>query len=489
VSGQTPRETVERTIKMPHILIVEDENIIRTALRRLLERNQYRVSEAGSVQEARELYAITGFDLIVTDLRLPGAPGTELIRLGEGVPVLIMTSYASLRSAVDSMKLGAVDYIAKPFDHDEMLQAVARILRERQQAQAEPVTAVTSGNTKSAGRAPANADGEIGIIGSSPSMLDLYSKIRKVAPTDANVLIQGESGTGKELVARALHNLSRRAKAPLISVNCAAIPETLIESELFGHEKGAFTGAGASRTGLVEAADGGTLFLDEIGELPLEAQARLLRVLQEGEIRRVGSVQSQKVDVRLIAATHRDLKTLAKTNQFREDLYYRLNVIALKLPPLRDRGADVNEIAHTFLIRQSERMGREGLTFGADAEQAIRHYSWPGNVRELENAIERAVILCEGPHISAELLGIDIEVGELDEEVMLPDAPPANDLSLEPMEDLSLEDYFQHFVLEHQDHMTETELARKLGVSRKCLWERRQRLGIPRRKSGALSES
>jgi DNA-binding NtrC family response regulator len=238
----------------------------------------------------------------------------------------------------------------------------------------------------------------------------------------------------------------------------------------------------------VEAADGGTLFLDEIGELPLEAQARLLRVLQEGEIRRVGSVQSQKVDVRLIAATHRDLKTLAKTGQFREDLFYRLHVIALKLPALRERGADVSEIAQAFLIRQCLRQGREGLRFAADAEQAIRHYSWPGNVRELENAIERAVILCEGNSITAELLGIDIELDDLeDDDGSFLGMPGSASNSHEPTEDLSLEDYFQHFVLEHQDHMTETELARKLGISRKCLWERRQRLGIPRRKTGSTA--
>jgi len=479
---------------MPHILIVEDETIIRSALRRLLERNQYQVSEAGSVQEAQERFSIPSFDLIVSDLRLPGAPGTELIKLGQGTPVLIMTSYASLRSAVDSMKMGAVDYIAKPFDHDEMLQAVARILRDRQGNQGAPAEKVAGKGNGAAEKAGANnMNGEIGIIGSCPPMQDLYSKIRKVAPTDSNVLVQGESGTGKELVARALHNLSKRAKAPMISVNCAAIPESLIESELFGHEKGAFTGASAGRAGLVEAADGGTLFLDEIGELPLEAQARLLRVLQEGEIRRVGSVQSQKVDVRLIAATHRDLKSLAKIGQFREDLYYRLHVIALKLPALRERGADVNEIASAFLARQSARVGRTDLRFAPDAEQAIRHYSWPGNVRELENAVERAVILCESPEISADLLGIDIELGDLEEEEefigLAPQQASASNASHEPTEDLSLEDYFQHFVLEHQDHMTETELARKLGVSRKCLWERRQRLGIPRRKTGVASES
>ena len=484
LSARSRFQNVERVL-MHHILIVEDETIIRSALRRLLERNQYAVSEAGSVQEAQERYSIPGFDLIVSDLRLPGAPGTELIRLAEGTPVLIMTSYASLRSAVDSMKMGAVDYIAKPFDHDEMLQTVARILHDHQQAAALTTAAratTTAGNTVTP---DTSGNSEIGIIGRCGPMQELFSKIRKVAPTDSNVLIQGESGTGKELVARALHNLSRRTKAPMISVNCAAIPETLIESELFGHEKGAFTGASAGRAGLVEAADGGTLFLDEIGELPLEAQARLLRVLQEGEIRRVGSTQSQKVDVRLIAATHRDLKTLAKHGQFREDLFYRLHVIALKLPPLRERGNDVLEIANAFLTRQSARMGNDALHFSPEAEQAVRLYTWPGNVRELENAIERAAILSDSAEISAELLGIDIEIDVVDDEFedSCASLGTAVSTSNEPTEDLSLEDYFQHFVLEHQDHMTETELARKLGISRKCLWERRQRLGIPRRKS------
>ncbi len=466
---------------MPHILIVEDETIIRSALRRLLERNQYQISEAGSVQEARENYSVPEFDLVISDLRLPGAPGTEMIQLAQGKPVLIMTSYASLRSAVDSMRMGAVDYIAKPFDHDEMLQAVARILREHQQKAATVAPRMVATAEEN--------NGEIGIIGSCPSMQALYGKIRKVAPTSSNVLIQGESGTGKELVARALHNLSKRSRAPLISVNCAAIPESLIESELFGHEKGAFTGASSGRAGLVEAADGGTLFLDEIGELPLEAQARLLRVLQDGEIRRVGAVQSQRVDVRLIAATHRDLKSLAKVGQFREDLYYRLHVISLHLPALRERGEDVCEIAQAFLARQSAAMDRPELRFSPRAVQAIRLYSWPGNVRELENAIERSVILCEGEEITADLLGIDIALDDAEDPLPATTeaSAPAGTISSDPVEDLSLEDYFQHFVLEHQEHMTETELARKLGISRKCLWERRQRLGIPRRKTGATS--
>lgn len=465
---------------MHHILIVEDEPIIRSALRRLLERNHYQVSEAGSVQEAQEQHQITSFDLVISDLRLPGAPGTEMIKLAAPRPVLIMTSYASLRSAVDSMRLGAIDYIAKPFDHDEMLQTVARIIQDHQH-----VASLDSDDEQVAPESATVDNSDIGIIGSSAAMQALYAKIRKVAPTNSNVLIQGESGTGKELVARAIHNLSDRAKAPMISVNCAAIPETLIESELFGHEKGAFTGAASARAGLVEAAHGGTLFLDEIGELPLEAQARLLRVLQEGEIRRVGSVQSKKVDVRLVAATHRDLKNLARTGGFREDLYYRLHVIALHLPPLRDREKDVLEIADTLLERQRISMGKEPMSFTEQAKRALQKYSWPGNVRELENALERAVILCEGNQVTTELMGIDVDLAEeksaraaaaLDEttaakETVEPEAAASA---------LSLEDYFQRFVLEHQDHMTETDLASKLGISRKCLWERRQRFGIPR---------
>lgn len=475
---------------MSHILVVEDEAIIRSALRRLLERHHYQVSEAGSVADAVNQFDLNSFDLVISDLRLPGDPGTEMIRRAPDTPVLIMTSYASLRSAVDSMKLGAVDYIAKPFDHEEMLQAVARIIQDSQTRRNQPLEQVAPAPERNAAAGKpathAAADQTMGIIGSSPSMQTLYKRISKVAPTDSTVLIQGESGTGKELVAKALHEHSRRAKAPMISVNCAAIPEALIESELFGHEKGSFTGATSGRTGLVEAANGGTLFLDEIGELPLEAQARLLRVLQEGEIRRVGSVQSHKVNVRLVAATHRDLKTLARQGLFREDLYYRLNVIELRLPPLRDRGEDIMLIAEALLARAGRNVDQAGLHFSDEAKQAIQLHTWRGNVRELENAIERAAILCDEDEISTELLGIELDVEHeraLQAANALETMSQDQSVSSEPTEDLSLEDYFQHFVLEHQERMTETELAHKLGISRKCLWERRQRLGIPRKKT------
>ncbi len=456
---------------MNQILVVEDEAVIRAALRRLLERHEYRVSEAGSVKESLEKYDMDAFDVIISDLRLPGAPGTDLIK-ATSTPVLIMTSYSSIKSAIDSMKMGAVDYITKPFEHNEIIEAVAKIIRENPSQR--QVNAADSEDEC----APIT-----GMIGSCSQMQELFRRIRKVAQTNSTVLINGESGTGKELVARGIHDLSNREGQEMISVNCAAIPENLIESELFGHEKGAFTGATATRTGLVEAANGGTLFLDEIGELPLEAQARLLRVLQENEIRKVGSVQSRKVDVRLVAATHRDLKQLVEDGLFREDLFYRINVMTLLIPPLRERGSDVLELADAILQRTCRRLKAPTMVFSVGASQSIATYTWPGNVRELENAIERAVVLAESAEIGEELLAIDMD--SQPELQRMDHLAPAQSQSVEPIEELSLEDYFQRFVLEHQDTMNETQLAGKLGISRKCLWERRQRFGIPRKKKTA----
>jgi DNA-binding NtrC family response regulator len=470
---------------MQQILVVEDESVIRTALRRLLERSDFAVSEAASVQEAEKNHQLQDFDLIISDLRLPGAPGTDLIRMAGRVPVLIMTSYASLRSAVDSMRMGAVDYIAKPFDHNDMLSAVNRILADN--------PAPRSGETDAGGgQEPDDIAAVEGFVGSCPEMLTLYDHIGKVAPTEATVLVLGETGTGKELVARSVHHYSQRRGRALISVNCAAIPETLIESELFGYEKGAFTGANTNRTGLIEAADGGTLFLDEIGELPFEAQARLLRFIQEGEIRRIGAVDSRKVDVRLICATHRDLQQLCTEGKFRQDLYYRINVMRLKLPPLRERGKDILEMAEFLLERRAAETGKGERHFSPKAIQAITTYLWPGNVREMENAIERAVILSEEEEIDNDALGIDLELVKVSQirGRSKPESGAASKVrSYDPPEDLSLEDYFQRFVLEHQDSMSETELAQKLGVSRKCLWERRQRFGIPRNRGATKKRS
>jgi len=463
---------------MHQILVVEDESVIRGALRRLLERSGYKVEEAASVAEAGS-YNLADFDLIISDLRLPGAPGTDLIRKGGKVPVLIMTSYASLRSAVDSMRMGAVDYIAKPFDHNDMLNAVKRIINDHPQQKEQ-------GQRAAAGEPDETSE----LVGNCSTMRTLMQHVEKFAPTESTVLVLGETGTGKELVARSIHRLSPRADKPLVSVNCAAIPETLIESELFGYEKGAFTGANTNRTGLIEAADGGTLFLDEIGELPMEAQARLLRFIQEGEIRRIGAVDSRQVNVRLICATHRDLHTLAAEGLFRQDLYYRINVLRLFLPPLRERGKDILYLAETLLERQVEKLKRKPIALSPRAIQAITTYQWPGNARELEHALERAVILTDGDEIDNEALGIDLELVNINRirgEGFNPAAAKkrhaSHNITSDPQEDLSLEDYFQRFVIEHQDSMSETELAQKLGISRKCLWERRQRFDIPRKKS------
>lgn len=445
---------------MNRILIVEDEKVIRQALHRLLERNGYEVADAGSVAEAQAQHDLTSFDLVIADLRLPGTPGTDIIGLCGEAPVVIMTSYASVRSAVESMKQGAADYIAKPFDHDEMLLLVERLLQQNRMARQN--LALKHDVERNY---PVS-----GLVGDCPAMKEVFSRISKVAPTDTTVLILGESGTGKELVARALHETSPRKDGPIITVNCAAIPDSLIESELFGHEKGAFTGAIGTRHGLVEAADGGTLFLDEIGELPLPAQGRLLRVLQEGEIRRIGSPHERKVNVRLVAATHRDLQQQVKSGEFREDLYFRLRVVEIHLPPLRERGEDVAQLADFLLEKSCRRLNRAPLHFTPAAMEALLKYPWPGNVREMENAIERAVILSDGHNITPEMLSI--------EPARLSGAKSNEEVNAEL--DLSLEDYFRRFVLEHQEELTETELAKRLGISRKALWEKRQRLGIPR---------
>jgi DNA-binding NtrC family response regulator len=488
---------------MGNILIVEDESIIRSALKRLLERNKYKVTEAESVTEASQ-NDLDSFDLIISDLRLPGAPGTDLITAAQNTPVLIMTSYASMRSAVDAMKMGAVDYIAKPFDHEDMIRTVRRIIEDERNKNYAPVEEDPEEEEEETrhtekevfleedGKRAALGD----MVGSCEPMQNLYKRILRVAPADITVLIQGESGTGKELAARAIHQYSLRKDHPLICVNCAAIPESLIESELFGHEKGSFTGASTARQGLVEAAEGGTLFLDEIGELPMEAQARLLRVLQENEVRRVGSVHSRKVDVRLVAATHRNLKQLVKESLFREDLYYRLQVIEIVLPPLRERMDDVIDIAEHLVSKHCRRMKLDKiLRLTSNARKLMMKYNWPGNIRELENAVQRAIILSDDGRVHSGDLGISVSQDDIEIPATLtaPQSSPVtpietNETDSHPQgetDDLSLESYFQHFVIEHQDSMSETELAQKLGISRKCLWERRQRLGIPRVKKAA----
>ncbi|MDH3712664.1 MAG: sigma-54 dependent transcriptional regulator [Gammaproteobacteria bacterium] len=442
---------------MNRILILDDEEVIRTALRHLLERAGYRVAEAADAAAAEALQP-DSFDLILADLRLPGAPGTTIIPLAGGVPVVIMTSYASVRSAVESMKQGAVDYIAKPFDHDELLLLVERAIQQNR-----------LWRQNAALKMDLQREYPIqDMIGECEAMRDVRGQIARVAPTDMTVLILGESGTGKELVARALHEQSRRRDSPIVAVNCASIPEGLIESELFGHEKGAFTGAVKKYEGLVRSADSGTLFLDEIGELPAGVQARLLRVLENNEIRPVGSTKSRSVNIRLVAATHRNLDEMVEQGEFREDLYYRLKVMEILLPPLRERQEDILNLANYLLDKTVKSLSHHALHFTPEALNAIRGYRWQGNVRELQNAVERAVILADGNEISVQHLGLT------------PAAADSTDQSSNTAYDLSLDEYFRRCVLTNQASCTETDLARLLGISRKALWERRQRMNLPR---------
>ena len=446
---------------MSHILIVEDEPIIRESLLRLLEKQGHSVTATSCVADAIE-ESIHGYDLIISDIRLPGEPGTVLITKASPIPVLIMTSYSTVQSAVDAMKQGAIDYISKPFNHDEMLLVVDRALEKKNIERQNTIL-----KQEVARDYPTD-----GMIGNCEPMKKVIDLINRVAPTDATVLILGETGTGKELVARAIHAQSSRKNNLLITVNCAAFAENLIESELFGHEKGSFTGALKLKKGLIEAANDGTLFLDEIGELPLEAQANLLRVLQENEVRRVGSTKTIKVNVRILIATHKNLKKMVAANLFREDLYYRLNVFELSLPPLRDRVKDIRQLADAILTKMCRRIHRKSIKFSEESYEKLKHYHWPGNVRELENVIERAVILCISKTIQANDLGFTL-TSVIDK----PNTETLNGLD----HPLSLDNYFINVVKQFQPQFNETELSKILGISRKNLWERRLRLNIPAR--------
>jgi len=457
---------------MNTILVIDDEKLIRDSLKRLLEKNNYLVSLAESVEDALKLINKQAFDIILSDLRLPGVPGTTLIEEFPDIPIIIMTSYASVSSAVDAMKLGAIDYIAKPFDHNELLLMIQRIIKEKQLSLQN-----TALKNELAQKYTISS-----MVGDCKEMQEINSLIHKVAPMNTSILILGETGTGKELVARAVHEFSDRSSSALISINCAAIAENLIESELFGYDKGAFTGADHDHPGLIEAANGGTLFLDEIGELSLEVQARLLRVLQESEVRRVGSTQTRKIDLRLIAATHKDLQKMVDTNLFRRDLYFRLNVFDINLPPLKERGDDILKLAQYFLQDSIRKMAHSPVTFAPEVLQKFQEYNWPGNIREMQNIIERALILTDTNEISSKHVSLCDEVKKesIQEQYQITnnDQAPSEENTTNS---LSLDDYLIHF-LNKNSHHTETELARQLGISRKTLWDKRNRLNIPKNK-------
>jgi two-component system response regulator AtoC len=382
------------------ILVVDDEANLRRVLAALLSRDGYEVHSAGDGESALAFLKEHHIDLVITDLRMPRMNGMDLLRsaLREDptLPVVILTAHGTVDNAVEALKTGAFDYVSKPFDKDEVRMVVRKALRTRALASRD---ASHQGGFVPTGAGVPGAGVRFGIIGSGPATQELYGLIDRVADTPTTVLVAGESGTGKELVARALHEHSSRQARPFIKVNCAAIPKTLMESELFGYERGAFTGAVGSKPGRFELASGGTLFLDEVGEIPQEMQVKLLRVLQECEFERVGGIKTIAVDVRLVTATNRDLKSKVEDGTFRDDLYYRLNVVPITLVPLRERAGDIPELAEFFVAKFNKRLKKSVIGVTAEALQRLQRYHWPGNIRELENIIERAILFADGTEI------------------------------------------------------------------------------------------
>ena len=380
------------------VLIVDDEPNLRKILAAQLSRDGYEVMLAEDGEQGLTMLRENHIDLVVTDLKMPKVDGMTLLReaLRESpdLPIVMITAHGTVDTAVEALKLGAFDYLTKPFDKDEVRQVVAKALKTRALAQEEATTDAPSATSQTGAR--------FGIIGASAGLTDLYAVLERVADSPTTVLITGESGTGKELVARALHEHSTRKDKPFIKVNCAAIPKELIESELFGYERGAFTGAVSSKPGRFELANGGTLFLDEVGEIPVEMQVKLLRALQESEFERVGGIKTIHVDVRLVAATNRDLKKLIAANAFREDLFYRLNVVSIRLPPLRERDTDIPLLVEHFLAKFNSRLKKQVTGVEPEALDILSAYTWPGNIRELENVMERSVLFCDALKLRVE---------------------------------------------------------------------------------------
>lgn len=415
------------------LLIIDDEPKMCSVLARMLERDGYDVEWSDDPRRAVELLDSRVFDIVLCDLRMPGLSGIDVLehvkKGGADTDFVMMTAYATPQTAVESMKKGAIDYLIKPFAIDDLRALIKRIEAVRGAGEVDGERVLDADGVESGALAsnkggsgesasPLSAvSGDVGgidFVAESGVMREVIERIKKVAGSDASVLLRGESGTGKEVIARMIHGLSRRAGGPLVAVNCGAIPESLMESELFGHVKGSFTGAIENRTGLFEAADNGTVFLDEIGELPLYLQVKLLRVLQEGEIQRVGESQQRRVNVRVIAATNRDLEADVARGDFRTDLYYRLNVIPVMLPPLRERRSDLPPLVAHFL-RKFTAEGSEPPRLSPEAERLLMDYDYPGNIRELENAIEHAVVLSDGVMIRPDDLPIQIRDADLNE--------------------------------------------------------------------------
>jgi putative PEP-CTERM system response regulator len=451
------------------VLVVEDNDSMRKMLTSALGDEGYEVTAVGSAEEAMEALAERRFDAVIADLRLPGKDGIAVLeecrQIDPTTPVIIMTAYGTIESAVRAVKLGAHDFITKPFDLDYLLLMVSRLMRSQRLVRENEALRAELGERAGAPQ----------IIGRSPAFLKTIDEVRQVSDSDATVLLLGESGTGKELLARAIHALSPRQGRPFVAINCAAIPETLIENELFGHERGAYTGAERRRPGKFELANRGTLFLDEIADLPPALQAKLLRVLQERRFERVGGTRTIHVDVRIIAATNQDLRRLVQQRRFREDLYYRVNVFPITIPPLRERPEDIPLLAEHFADRFSREMRKGRTVFSPEAMRRLQEYAWPGNVRELQNCIERAVILAGGGEIRPEHLGFsDLGVPEVD-------------LARIPLEGTLAEaaqrakQYVERKMIEAAMQRcggNKAEMARMLGVNYKTLLQKIKEYGL-----------
>ena len=445
------------------ILVVDDDVSLRRVMRLQLEEAGYQVSVASDGEEAWSMLRESEPQLVITDLRMP-TTGLELLsritQAGLRTTVIVVTAFGTVETAVEAMKLGAYDYVTKPLDFDALVLVVHRAM-ERQSLIEEVQTLRSALDQRYGFEA---------IVGHSKGLLRVLDQAARVAQRDATVLIQGETGTGKELVARAIHHNSRRGKRPFVAINCGAIPRDLVESELFGYTKGAFTGAVANKEGRIESTNGGTLFLDEVGELPLEAQVKLLRVLQEGELAKLGATDPIKVDVRVIAATHRDLSAMVEDGAFREDLYYRLAVVPLRIPPLRERREDLPELIEVLFERARKRHAIEHLRLSPAVLQHLIAYHWPGNVRQLENVMERLVVLSTSEIISTE---------DLPPELTAPPRPAPFWLDL-PEQGISLEALERDLIRRALEKFNgnQTQAARYLDISRRTLIYRMEKHGL-----------
>jgi two-component system response regulator AtoC len=451
------------------ILVADDDTTIRTNLRLLLQSEGYRVLEAADGLQADEAFGNPTVALVLLDLKMPGLDGMDLLRKHqdqlEEMPIIVITALGGSAAAIEAMKLGAYDYITKPFDLDEVLFTVQRALTQKALvAQVQALAAVQPGET-------VNADDDE-LVGRTPAMLQVFKTIGRVASTQETVLVLGESGTGKELVATAIHRNSDRAGKALIKVNCAALSPTLLESEMFGHEKGAFTGAVARRVGRFEQANGGTLFLDEIGDLDIDLQAKLLRVLQDGQFERVGGSETLQVDVRVIAATNRNLPGMIAEQQFREDLFYRLSVVTVELPPLRARAEDIPLLAEHIVRRLAHKYHWPQLALAPEAVEYLRNQPWPGNVREMQNVLARAAILVRGRLILAD----DLRPSPPSKPATPADTPHDHPMSLKELVAETERRAIQHAL--EQTGWNRTQASRLLGISRRQLFDKIQQYGL-----------